>query len=184
MSVTHPADINMALATAFSGCNRLIADAEHRGDQKGADAWLVARVAIEAAEQAMRDARRKQDWTRKEPRPFPPTLQVSCPKCFSVIGVHCVFTEAELAGQPVIGGAGHHMVHRERANLIGPDLKPIGHCYPHARAAYPPGCKVCHDRGVISTGNNDGPCDCKNGDVALFNTSRGTETGAQIKARR
>lgn len=53
-----------------------------------------------------------------------------------------------------------------------------------AKAKYPPSCRRCNDRGVIETGNNDLPCDCPAGDTALFNTERGTETGAEIKARR
>lgn len=61
----HPAEVNMHLAHARAECDRLIEGAERRGDQKGADAWLVARTAIEAAEQAMRDAREKQTWERK-----------------------------------------------------------------------------------------------------------------------
>ena len=51
-------------------------------------------------------------------------------------------------------------------------------------AKYAPSCRRCNDRGVIETGNNDLPCDCPAGDMQLFNTERGTETGAEIKARR
>lgn len=59
---THPAEVNEHLGLAYQGCNRLIEDSEHRGDTVGADAWLVARNAIEAAEKAMAEARKKQTW--------------------------------------------------------------------------------------------------------------------------
>lgn len=62
---THPAEVNMDLSRARCGVDRLIEGAEKRGDQKGADAWLIARNAIEAAEQAMREARMVQTWERK-----------------------------------------------------------------------------------------------------------------------
>lgn len=58
----HPAEVNEHLGLAYQLCNGLIEGAEHRGDQAGADAWLVARNAIEAAEKAMREAREKQTW--------------------------------------------------------------------------------------------------------------------------
>lgn len=53
-----------------------------------------------------------------------------------------------------------------------------------AKAIYPPRCAECKGTGVIVTGNNDLPCDCEYGAHALFNTERGVETGAEIKARR
>jgi len=62
---THPAEVNEALGLAHARCKRLIEGAEKRGDVIGADAWLVALRSIEAAEQAMRDARLKQTWERK-----------------------------------------------------------------------------------------------------------------------
>ena len=65
---THPAEVNEHLGLAYQLCNKLIEDAEQRGDQKGADAWLVARNAIEASEKAMRDAREKQTWNTKGQR--------------------------------------------------------------------------------------------------------------------
>lgn len=64
-SRTHPAEVNEHLGLAYQGCNRLIDDAERRADQTGADAWLVARNAIEAAEKAMREAREKQTWGKR-----------------------------------------------------------------------------------------------------------------------
>ncbi len=48
----------------------------------------------------------------------------------------------------------------------------------------PPSCKVCKDRGVVETGNNDFPCDCRAGDTAMFNSEGRLQTGAEIKARR
>jgi len=62
---THPAEVNEALGIAHSRCQKLITDAERRGDPAGADAWLVALRSIEAAESAMRDARTKQAWEKK-----------------------------------------------------------------------------------------------------------------------
>lgn len=58
----HPAEVNEHLGLAYGLCDRLIEEAERRGDQDGADAWLVARNAIEASEKAMREAREKQTW--------------------------------------------------------------------------------------------------------------------------
>jgi len=46
-----------------------------------------------------------------------------------------------------------------------------------------PRCLQCNDSGVVDTGNNDLPCDCPAGDVALFNEA-GVEdlvTGAEIR---
>ena len=59
---THPAEVNEALGLAYARCSRLMEDAERRGDPAGADAWLTARTAIEAAEKAMAEARTKQTW--------------------------------------------------------------------------------------------------------------------------
>ena len=45
-------------------------------------------------------------------------------------------------------------------------------------------CSYCNDTGVIETGNNDLPCDCKMGDKALFNDAQvvgGSVTGAEVK---
>jgi hypothetical protein len=61
-SPPHPAEVNEHLGLAYQLCNKLIEAAELRGDQPGADAWLVARNAIDAAEKAMRAAREKQTW--------------------------------------------------------------------------------------------------------------------------
>ncbi len=58
----HPAEVNEHLGLAYQLCDKLIEAAEKRGDQAGADAWLVARNAIDAAEKAMREAREKQTW--------------------------------------------------------------------------------------------------------------------------
>lgn len=44
-------------------------------------------------------------------------------------------------------------------------------------------CRECGDTGVIETGNNDEPCHCPAGDAAIFNTTRGVQTGREIKAR-
>lgn len=63
---THPAEVNEALALAYAKCDRLISDAEKRGDRKGSDAWLVARGAIKKAEEAMQEARTKQNWSRHD----------------------------------------------------------------------------------------------------------------------
>jgi hypothetical protein len=89
--------------------------------------------------------------------------------------------------------------------LGGEDLSPNPECAcspmyrktlaPGVHAAYcplrgqplepdPPSCKVCKDRGVIETGNNDFPCDCRAGDTAMFNSEGRMQTGAEIKARR
>lgn len=62
---THPADVNDKLGIAVALIQKLIAEAETRGDQIGADAWLVARKAVEEAEVAMRLARTKQTWGKK-----------------------------------------------------------------------------------------------------------------------
>jgi len=45
------------------------------------------------------------------------------------------------------------------------------------------GCGKCMDTGVIETGNNDLPCDCPAGDLALFNVTKvvGPVTGVEIK---
>jgi hypothetical protein len=43
-------------------------------------------------------------------------------------------------------------------------------------------CPKCGDTGVLVTGNNDLPCDCPQGDIALFNEAGiGCVTGAEIK---
>ena len=44
-------------------------------------------------------------------------------------------------------------------------------------------CMKCNDTGIFETGNNDLPCDCSAGDVALFNVAgvEGEVTGAEIK---
>ncbi len=44
-------------------------------------------------------------------------------------------------------------------------------------------CTRCNDTGVIETGNNDLPCDCKAGDKALFTTCghEGPVTGAKLR---
>lgn len=44
-------------------------------------------------------------------------------------------------------------------------------------------CGKCMDTGVIETGNNDLPCDCPAGDLALFNVTKvvGPVTGGEIK---
>jgi len=62
---THPSEANEALGIAALRCEKLIEDAEQRGDRLGADAWLVALRSIEAAEKAMRDARERQKWGRR-----------------------------------------------------------------------------------------------------------------------
>jgi hypothetical protein len=62
--------------------------------------------------------------------------------------------------------------------------RPTAMVTPQVKTKYPASCKRCNDRGTIETGNNDHPCDCPAGDMALFNTERGTETGAEIKRRR
>lgn len=43
-------------------------------------------------------------------------------------------------------------------------------------------CAKCGDTGVIETGNNDLPCNCPAGDMALFNTCEGVKTGAEVRA--
>lgn len=45
-------------------------------------------------------------------------------------------------------------------------------------------CPKCNDTGIIETGNNDFPCDCPKGDVALFNNAMvlgGSITGTQVR---
>jgi hypothetical protein len=46
-----------------------------------------------------------------------------------------------------------------------------------------PNCKKCDDTGVIETGNNDLPCDCPAGAIALFNVagSGRPQTGAELR---
>lgn len=45
-----------------------------------------------------------------------------------------------------------------------------------------PYCNECNDTGVIETGNNDLPCDCPEGDRALFNVAgRGVVKGNELK---
>jgi hypothetical protein len=90
---THPAEVNEALATAHARCDKLIDDAERRGDQTGADAWLVARNAIEAAEKAMREAREKQTWRSVQgERVSPPAVcNQGTPGCYGRGEMHaCV----------------------------------------------------------------------------------------------
>lgn len=41
-------------------------------------------------------------------------------------------------------------------------------------------CTRCK-KGVVETGNNDMPCDCPLGDIALFSTPRGVITGRELK---
>ena len=44
-------------------------------------------------------------------------------------------------------------------------------------------CKKCNGTGVIETGNNDLPCDCRQGDTARFNVGIvGVVTGKEIRA--
>lgn len=57
----------MPLSTALLAADRLVKDAEKRGDRRGAKAWEVAVAAILAAEQTMRDARLAQTWRGDEP---------------------------------------------------------------------------------------------------------------------
>jgi hypothetical protein len=43
-------------------------------------------------------------------------------------------------------------------------------------------CKKCNDTGIIETGNNDLPCECSAGDVALFNDAEyGLISGKALK---
>lgn len=46
-----------------------------------------------------------------------------------------------------------------------------------------PNCIECYDTGVIETGNNDLPCDCRLGAIALFNTVGvdGPVTGSEMR---
>lgn len=46
-----------------------------------------------------------------------------------------------------------------------------------------PKCQICNGTGVIATGNNDIPCDCPAGDIALFNRANvdGKITGAEFR---
>lgn len=46
-----------------------------------------------------------------------------------------------------------------------------------------PKCKECNDIGVINTGNNDLPCNCPAGAIALFNEAgvEGAVTGEEIR---
>lgn len=75
---THQAEVNEALDRARNRCLKLIRDAERRGDQEGADAWLVALRSIESAEKAMRDAREAQTW-RDAPPISPLIMPCGCP---------------------------------------------------------------------------------------------------------
>lgn len=44
-------------------------------------------------------------------------------------------------------------------------------------------CVKCWGTGVIDTGNNDLPCSCPQGDLAIFNVAgKGQQTGAEIRA--
>ncbi len=44
-------------------------------------------------------------------------------------------------------------------------------------------CPLCHDTGVIETGNNDMPCSCPAGDKATFNVAgiNGPISGLELK---
>lgn len=56
---------------------------------------------------------------------------------------------------------------------------------PTVTTTAPPRCATCNGTGVIDTGNNDLPCDCPAGDVAMFNVAGlGRVTGAQLKRER
>ncbi|MDP3779398.1 MAG: hypothetical protein Q8R30_05145 [bacterium] len=46
-----------------------------------------------------------------------------------------------------------------------------------------PRCVECGDTGIVETGNNDLPCDCPVGDIALFNEAgvEGLVTGTEIR---
>ncbi len=47
-----------------------------------------------------------------------------------------------------------------------------------------PKCRDCNDTGTIKTGNNDIPCQCSAGDMALFNVAgEGIVRGIEIKRR-
>ena len=119
-SPPHPAEVNEHLGLAYQLCNKLIEAAELRGDQTGADAWLVARNAIEAAEKAMREAREKQTWrTVQGERVDRPWLNAPCPACGAAIG-----TECKPPFDHPLRGPGQS-IHRARANLLGMDFKPI-----------------------------------------------------------
>jgi len=131
-SPPHPAEVNEHLGLAYQLCNKLIEGAELRGDQAGADAWLVARNAIEAAEKAMREAREKQTWrtvqgervhstiaarARADSDPLGRTAErvrvahsVACPTCGAPIGYPCQFSPAE-RHEP------NERIHVARANL-------------------------------------------------------------------
>lgn len=65
--MAHPAEVNHALHLAWTQMNKLIGDAEKRGDEPGAAAWKEALAAIEAAEDASRKAREAQNWARRKP---------------------------------------------------------------------------------------------------------------------
>lgn len=44
-------------------------------------------------------------------------------------------------------------------------------------------CPYCQDTGVIETGNNDFPCECPAGDLAVFNLGTEKITGKEYKER-
>lgn len=58
----HPADLNDSLMQARMDCERLIKQADERGDVAGADAWRVALDAIETADDEAKRARKRQTW--------------------------------------------------------------------------------------------------------------------------
>lgn len=59
---THPAEVNDRLDRAIVLLDKMITEAETRGDRDGADAWLAARLKVEEAYQHVRNARAKQTW--------------------------------------------------------------------------------------------------------------------------
>ena len=77
--------------------------------------------------------RANEELSRRQQSTFPPPHNVSCVKCHVGVGQQCKFTETELEDMPAdfwrdqAGAGAIGMVHRERANQLGVDLKPR-HC--------------------------------------------------------
>lgn len=61
----HPSQVLVHTGRAIEVNNQLIDDALARGDERGAQAWVLADVALQQAEHICRDALGEQTWERK-----------------------------------------------------------------------------------------------------------------------
>lgn len=63
----HPADLHMPFYVQVTTLRKLEEDAKKRDDLRGADAWRLARQAVELAEEVAKHARTVQDWSKRQP---------------------------------------------------------------------------------------------------------------------